>query len=280
MISYRELVNACRLLGLVPGTPVIAHTAFSSFGDEVRGGPEALVGALLIASGGVMAPTFTYKTMVTPETGPENNACIYGSERDLNRMAEFFSAEMPADRLMGLLPETLRRLPGAKRSSHPIFSFAAMGLDEALETQTLTDPLAPLNWLMKHNGVVLLIGVDQRVNTSIHLAEALAGRKQFLRWALTSEGVLACPGFPGCSEGFNQLQPVLEPFTRRAQVGEAVIQSLSIRELVEQVIRTLREDPLAFLCQRSGCERCDAVRTAVNTGCSVLKSDCLLPPAG
>ena len=208
MISYRELVNACRSLGLVPGRPVIVHTAFSSFGDEVRGGPEALVGALLIASGGVMAPTFTYKTMVIPEAGPENNASSYGAGRDHNRMAEFFSPDLPADPMMGLFPETLRRCHGAKRSAHPILSFAALGLDEALEAQSPLDPFAPLRWLMEHDGVVLFIGVDHRVNTSVHLAEALAGRKQFLRWALTPDGVLACPGFPGCSEGF---QPAPTP---------------------------------------------------------------------
>jgi len=265
LITYRELVIACRALGLVPGTPVIAHTAFSAFGDEVRGGPEALVGALLIASGGVMAPTFTYKTMVIPETGPENNASSYGQGQDHNRMAEFFMPELPADRMMGLLPETLRRLPGARRSAHPILSFAALGLDEALDTQTLAAPFAPLRWLMEHDGVVLLIGVDQRVNTSIHLAETLAGRKQFLRWALTPEGVMACPGFSGCSDGFNQLQPFVEDITRRALVGEAVFQALPLRPMVERVIARLQEDPRALLCSRADCERCEAVRTAPET---------------
>jgi aminoglycoside 3-N-acetyltransferase len=263
MISFRELVNACRSLGLTPGKPVVVHTAFSSFGDEVRGGPEALIGALLIDSGGVMAPTFTFKTMVIPEAGPENNACAYGKGQDLNRMAEFFSPDMPSDRLMGLLPEVLRLVTGSKRSAHPILSFAACGLDEALEAQTLQEPFAPLRWLMEHDGSVLLIGVDQKVNTTIHLAEALAGRKQFLRWALTPSGVVACPGFPGCSEGFNQAQPLLEAFTRRIQVGEAVIQALPVREMVERLVEILREDPLAFLCQRPGCERCDAVRAAL-----------------
>lgn len=271
MITYRELVTACRSLGLVPGKPVIVHAAFSAFGDEVRGGPEALIGALLIDSGGVMAPAFTYKTMLIPETGPENNACDYGKGRDLNRMAEFFSPELPADPMMGLLPETLRLCHGARRSSHPILSFAALGLDEALAAQTLHEPFAPLRCLMERGGMVLLIGVDQRVNTSIHLAESMAGRKQFLRWALTPDGALECPGFPGCSEGFNKLQPALLDITRQVQVGEACIQSIPLCEMVERVIAILHEDPLALLCDHADCGRCTAVRAALGAQENIIE---------
>jgi aminoglycoside 3-N-acetyltransferase len=262
MITYRELVNGCRSLGLDPGKPVLVHASFASFGDEVRGGAEALIGSLLVNSAGVMAPVFTYKTMVIPETGPENNGCAYGKGSDLNRMAEFFTPDMPADRIMGLLPETLRRCMGAKRSSHPILSFAALSLDEAIAAQTLHDPFGPLRCLMELDAIVVLIGVDHRVNTSLHLAEALAGRRQFLRWVLTPDGILECPGFPGCSEGFNQVQPSLEDITVRVEVGEAVILALPIREMVERAIQILHTDTAALLCRRTGCDCCEAVRAA------------------
>jgi aminoglycoside 3-N-acetyltransferase len=62
----------------------------------------------------------------------------------------------------------------------------------------LDDPLAPVGALAEENGTVLLIGVNHTVNTSIHYAEKIAGRKQFIRWALTPQGVRECPGFPGC----------------------------------------------------------------------------------
>ncbi len=42
-------------------------------------------------------PAFTYKTMLTPLTWSENNGITYGSGADVNRMAEFFDSQMPAD---------------------------------------------------------------------------------------------------------------------------------------------------------------------------------------
>ena len=264
MISYRELVNAFRAGGLSSTRPVVVHSALSSFGDELRGGPEALTGALLAVSSGVLVPAFTYKTMLTPEAGPSDNAIRYGEGQDLNRMAEFFSADMPADRLMGLFAETVRRRPESRRSSHPILSFAGIALDDIIDIQSLEDPFAPLRGMSEQDGQVLLIGVDQRVNTSIHLAEALAGRKQFVRWALTADGVRQCPHFPGCSEGFNQAGLLIEGFSTRFQVGEAHLQLIPLRGLLEVVATRIKEDPLALLCGRADCERCAAVRAAVS----------------
>ena len=69
---------------------------------------------------------------------------------------------------------------------------------------------APVGALAEENGTVLLIGVNHTVNTSIHFAEKLAGRRQFIRWALTRDRVVECPGFPGDSEGFEILATDLE----------------------------------------------------------------------
>ena len=263
MISYRELVNAFRAGGLSPARPVVVHSALSSFGDEIRGGPEALIGALLATASGVLVPAFTYKTMLTPETGPEDNAIQYGEGKDRNRMAEFFSADMPADRMMGLFADLVRRRPEAKRSGHPILSFSGIHLERAVDAQTIEEPFAPLRLLSEQDGQVLLIGVDQRVNTSIHLAEAQAGRKQFVRWALTADGVRECPAWPGCSDGFNQAAALFEGFSTRFRVGESQIQLIPLRGLLEAVTARLKEDPLALLCEREDCERCGAVRAAV-----------------
>lgn len=262
MIGFRELVNGFRQVGISPNRPVIVHAALSSFGEEVRGGAETVLGALLAVAGRVMAPTFTYKTMVTPEDGPAENAIVYGSENERNRMAEFFTPDLPADPLMGALPEALRRHPGAKRSGHPILSFSAVGLDASLDAQTLAEPFAPIAALAAMGGDVLLIGVDQRSNTSIHHAERLAGRKQFVRWALTPRGVVECPGWPGCSEGFNLLTPYLAEFTRRTQIGRSLVQAIPLEPLIQTTVDLLQAQPYTLLCDRADCERCAAVRNS------------------
>ena len=135
MISFREFVQAFREVGLNPGQPVIVHASLSAVG-EIRGGAETVLGALLSMAKGVMAPTFTYKTMIIPEIGPENNAMNYGTGKDQNRMAEFYLPDMPADPLMGVLPEKIRTYPGARRSFHPLLSFSGIHVDEALNAQT------------------------------------------------------------------------------------------------------------------------------------------------
>jgi aminoglycoside 3-N-acetyltransferase len=108
------------------------------------------------------------------------------------------------------------------------------------------------------------MGVDHTVDTSIHYAERLAGRKQFVRWALTTKGVVECPGFPGCSDGFQAVAPRLESVTHRVQAGPVEIQAVPLSDLVDTVRSLIAEDPLALLCSRERCERCDAVRATVN----------------
>lgn len=239
--------------------PAIAHASLRSFGP-IQGGAETVLDALLASVSGLVMPAFTYKTMITPEVGPPNNGLAYGSQRDLNRMAVPFRRTMPVDPMIGTLAETLRCYPGAMRTAHPVLSFVGVSADEALRSQTLYHPFAPIGWLAEQQGLVLLLGVGHTVNTSIHDAEKLAGRKQFVRWARTGNRIIACPGFPGCSDGFEAIRPDLEGVSRRAPVGESFIEVIPIRSLFRAVEGRIKKDPLALLCQREKCERCDAVR--------------------
>jgi aminoglycoside 3-N-acetyltransferase len=209
----------------------------------------------------VLVPAFTYKTMITPEVGPPDNGIAYGSGENTNRMVQFFRPNMPADPTIGIIPETLRQYPRARRSLHPILSFAGVGTDSAIAAQTLTEPLAPIQVLTDTGGWVLLLGVDHTVNTSLHYAEKLAGRKQFTRWALTLSGIWECPGFPGCSDGFETIVPHIQNIIRQQQVGGACIQALPLQEMITMTRKLIEQDPHALLCDLPDCQRCDAVRT-------------------
>lgn len=261
MVSFREFIHAFRDLRLSPSQPVIVHASLTSIG-EIRGGAETLIGALLSSSKGIMAPAFTYKTMLTPETGPENNAIQYGTGKDSNRMAEFYTPDMPPDPLMGVLPELIRKHTNAKRSMHPILSFTGINVEDALDAQTLEEPLAPVGRLAEQNGIVLLIGVNLTVNTSIHWAERLAGRKQFVRWALTPQGVRECPGFPGCSDGFEQAAPYLNEITCSTRLGNATLHSIQLAPMIEVITALVRQKPDALLCGKND-PRCEAVRQSI-----------------
>jgi aminoglycoside 3-N-acetyltransferase len=257
-VSYKDLKDGLSTLGLNKNL-VIAHASLKAFG-AIEDGAETLLKALLDTTRGVLMPAFTYKTMLNPDVGPPRNGITYGTQADLNKMAEPFHADMPADPMMGVLAEVLRKHPKAKRSTHPIQSFAGIHADAMLNSQTLFNPLAPIGVLADNDGWVLLLGVDHAVNTSIHYAEKLAGRIQFIRWALTRERVVECPGFPGDSEGFNVIAPDVEKYTRRLKIGGALVQAVHLKSLIDAVVQRIREDPFALLCERAECERCTAVR--------------------
>ncbi len=262
-ITFTDLRTSLFKLGL-SHTPVIAHASLSSFG-EVVGGAEAVLRAVVDSVWALIMPTFTYTTMITPEVGPPNNGIVYGAERDLNRMAEPFRRDMAADKQMGVIPEALRRHPRAKRSPHPIQSFAGIYADKLLAAQNLQNPLGPIGALAAADGWVLLLGVDHTVNTSIHYAEKLAGRRTFTRWALLPDRIIECPSFPGDSTGFEAIAPDLTGITRTVKVGDATIRALPVRGLIRVVVERIKADPLALLCDREDCLRCGAVRESVSS---------------
>jgi aminoglycoside 3-N-acetyltransferase len=257
-VRLRDLLLGLRNLRL-GHAPVIVHSSLKAFG-QVEGGAWTVVQALIAVFDTLIVPTFTYKTMIFPLTGPENNGMTYGSLQDRNQMAEFSTLRTPADPLMGIIPEMLRKHPRTNRSNHPLLSFAGLNAEEILATQTLTDNLAPLGALEKADGWVVLVGVNHTVNTCIHYAEKLAGRRQFIRWSLTPKGVVECPNFPGCSAGFQDIEPDMTKFTRQVQIGDAIVQAVPLKMLFKVVMARINKDPLALLCQEEDCERCGEIR--------------------
>jgi len=258
MLIFNDLIVAFETLGLKK-KPVIAHASLRSFGHVV-GGADSVVTALAYTTGAFIMPSHTYKAMVTPTSGPANNAVNYLRGQQWNRLAESFYHDMPADSLMGVVPESLRRWPEARRSMHPILSFTGIRAERILASQTIEEPFAPIRTLVELDGWVLLLGVDHTANTSIHFAEKLAGRKQFTRWALTQNGTVTCPGFPGCSMGFQVLESQLRDVTKTIKVGDATVTALPLRPLMVKVIEAIKKDKYALLCNRQDCERCADVR--------------------
>jgi aminoglycoside 3-N-acetyltransferase len=259
MVTYRTLLLALQDLGLHPRGKIIAHASISRIG-EVAGGVETFVGALLACCEGLMVPTFTPQTMVVPPFGPPDNAMTYAQVPEEELPGPPFDAALPADTHLGLVPETVRTHPDAERSLHPLLSFAGVNVREGLEAQSLEDPWAPIGWLAEVDGDVLLVGADHRRNVSLHYAMAQAGRKEFLRWARLRGKIVECPGWPGCSEGFEAIGPRLGGVVREGTVGGARAQLIPLRDLLHIAVGWLREDPSALLCDRKDCRYCEAVR--------------------
>lgn len=258
-VGYNDIVRGLRAVGLNQNSCAIVHSSLASFG-RVVGGAQTVVGALTAVCGAVLAPTFTYQTMLVPGVGPEDNGISY-KDSPVSAEAEFWRPDLPAHDTIGVIPNALLHHPQAKRSSHPVLSFVGVGrgVESILATQTLDEPFAPLAWLGDNGGDVLLLGVTHRTNTMIHVGEWRAGRKPFVRWALTPERVVEL-AWPGDSSGFDAIADSIKHIVVRGQIGQASMQRIPAGELVRAVEDLICKDPAALLCNDPGCERCRDIR--------------------
>lgn len=244
-------------LGVHKRLNIIAHAALTPL-EPVQGGAESVAGALLAAAGTVVMPAFTYQTQVIPQSGPPDNAIVYGSGDAQNAKAEIFRPDMPVHPDCGSVAEALRQDNDTLRSVHPILSFVAQGPSarEALASQTRQNPLGPIAWLEARDGAVLIMGLDQRHNFSLHLAEQRAGRRGFVRWALTLDDIEELHHIPGCAEGFNAIWPELESITRVTQIGLARCELIPLRLMLAYAEERIRSEPDFMLCRRPSCLSC------------------------
>jgi aminoglycoside 3-N-acetyltransferase len=257
-LDFRDIQTGLREgLGLTGTRDVIAHINVNVLGP-LQGGAETLVGAVLASVDTLVMPAFTYQTQIVPQTGPARNAMVYGSADEQNAKAEIFRPDLPTHPDCGLAAEVLRRDQETLRSTHPILSFVAQGRHarEILSAQTHQNPLGPIAWLEAHDGAVLLVGVDQRENYSLHLAAQRAGREGFVRWALTIDDIEELPNVPGCMEGFNAIWAELIQFTEVATIGLARCELIPLRPMLEYAERRIREEPSFLLCDKPSCLSC------------------------
>jgi len=241
---------------------VIVHASLPPLGG-VSGEAESVVGALLATCETVVMPAFTSRCTRSRPAGQTGGLLAAEPNPEGGSATNFFEPGMPVDAELGPVAEVFRLQPGAGRSMHPLLSFAGMNANDALEAQTLDEPFGPVGWLCEYDGDVLLIGVDHTANVSLHYAERLAGRHQFTRWAMTPEGAVECPGFPGCSQGFQAISERLDGVARRAPLGTGMMEAVPLRDLINIAAGWIREDPRALLCDRPDCVSCSAVRATV-----------------
>jgi aminoglycoside 3-N-acetyltransferase len=260
MLTYRYFVKAFQEVGLSSGSKVLVHVSVPALG-EIAGGVETVAGALLTTVHVVITPTFTTKAMITPPFGPDDNALQYDISEECEILPEPFHIDLAADQELGEFAETIRTHPKAYRSSHPLLSFAGMNAEDLLCDQSLEDPWAPIKQLAEVDGDVLLVGASQRANVSIHYAQSLTDRKQFVRWAIWEDRAVEVPHWPGCSNGFESLTPKLEGVIRLVPLGNTTLQAIPLRDLIHIVKGWIQEDPEALLCQDPECKYCRIVRT-------------------
>jgi aminoglycoside 3-N-acetyltransferase len=267
MWTRKQIIDDLRDIGLKEGDNVLVHTSLRKIG-AMEAGPETLLDALLTVlgpEGTLVAPTFTSNGDPAEWRHPPTDP----AELELLRIQVpvFDASATPADTLsVGYFPELVRRHPQAKRSNHPVVSFAAIGANAAFFTRTAPFhyPLgssSPLARLHQVDGSTLLLGAEQTANSSIHLAEVWADvpyihRSSTLKTAPDVWSVMR--GSPECSAGFNKIEPLLRHsrILREGYVGNAASQLMNQRAVVSMAITMLQGNGAALLCNDKQCPWC------------------------
>ena len=249
MSSIVEQLNA---LGVREGGVLLVHASFRAVAP-VDGGPLGLIRALreAVGSGTLVMPTMTsgeevFDPKATPTAG------------------------------MGITAELFWRQPGVVRSTHPGGSFAAEGplAEEICRPQPLSPPHgpdSPVGRVHDLDGQVLLLGVTHSENTTLHLAEAIAGVAYSISHPCVVEidGVTRTVMIPEpdhCCRRFRQLDEWLRArgLQREGRVGHADARLANARDIVSVALENLRQDRLVFLCPPDeGCEECDRARASI-----------------
>ena len=245
-ITRHKLVRQLLDLGVQPGGVLLVHTAFSKL-RPVEGGPSGLIAAMrdALGSGG---------TLVMPSMSSDDD--------------HPFDPRMTPCPDMGIVAETFWMTPGVLRSDSP-HAFAAIG--PRAEQITATHPIDPPHGLnspvgraYELDGQVLLLGVGHDANTTVHLAENLAG----VRYRRGKYVTILDNGRPTrfdyreidhCCQNFALVDAWLDhgQLQSRGTVGSAEARLVRSRDIVSVVTHQLRADETIFLHPKGVDEECD-----------------------
>ncbi|HYH94345.1 AAC(3) family N-acetyltransferase [Hyalangium sp.] len=254
-LSVEQVATQLRALGVRRGGVLLVHTSFRAV-RPMEGGPLGLLRALRSAlgeEGTLVMPTMTDgETIFDPTSTPTSG--------------------------MGITAELFWRRPGVRRSTHPGGSFAAAGpmAERICAPQPLSPPHgpdSPVGRVHDLAGQVLLLGVSHSENTTLHLAEAIAG----VPYSVEHPCVVEIEGHPRtvmipetdhCCRGFRLIDEPLRAraLQREGLVGNAQARLCDSRDVVAVAAELLASDPLVFLCPpEEHCEECDEARASTRS---------------
>jgi aminoglycoside N3'-acetyltransferase len=236
---------------------LLVHTAFRAV-RPVEWGPLGLIQALRSA------------------VGPDGTLVMLSYTGDAD--SPFDPLTTPASPDLGVVADAFWRLPGVLRSHHPE-AFAASG---PLASEIVQGPLplpphryeSPIGRVYDLDGQVLLLGVGHEANTSLHLAELLAGVPYRVpkRCTIVQDGRAVRLDYgenDHCCELFGFADGWLRASGLQSEgpVGNAHARLFRARDVVRLALDHLAADPLLFLHPaEAGCEECDLARATCSGG--------------
>ena len=245
-ISSDTLIQELLELGVKSGGVLLVHTAFSQV-KPVEDGPIGLISALRNA------------------LGPEGTLVMPSMSYDDDQPFDKIRSPCPE---MGVVADTFWRLPEVLRSDNN-HAFAAVG--PLAEKITAPHPVdrphgldSPVGRVYELDGQVLLLGVGQDSNTTIHLGENLAG----VRYRRDKYITVLRGGAPTrldyreidhCCQNFNLVDGWLDErrLQKHGKVGHAEARLSRSRDILSVVIEHLKLNETTFLHPNGFDEQCD-----------------------
>ncbi|HOK80346.1 MAG TPA: AAC(3) family N-acetyltransferase [bacterium] len=254
VVTKNDIVSGLRKLGLKKGDIVLVHSSLSSLG-KVEGGPETVIQALVEVVGRTGTIMMPY---------PLGNATI----------AKVFSS-----------------MKGVIKSIHPTHSVSALGAKAEYLTRdhdkmpTACGKGTPFGKLVDLGGYILLIGVDQDRNTTLHTAEDYAdlpylSEKEFKYVDANGiEKTIVLKRFPGPHRNFIGMDRIFlaKKIMKIERIGNAMVRLIDAKKMIKVCLDELKNNPAAFLCENPNCADCVMQRGKIKE--ARLKKECFTPSA-
>jgi aminoglycoside 3-N-acetyltransferase len=249
VVRYEDIVTNLRVLGIKEGDTLLVHSALSSMG-KVDGGPATVIRALLDLLGEEGTLVMSTLTMWDKAFDPEKTPSA-----------------------VGIISEVFRKMPGVKRSLHPVHSVAAFGKNAEYITadhdkcETGCGEGTPYLKLREFDAKVMLLGVDMDRNTIMHSLEEAIDAKYLRTLDIPAptyihdyhKKTFTLKKFPPGHRDFLKLTPYLRRKGKLIQgyIGLASVKIMSINDLFEIGLGVLEKDPLFFICEKEVCNSCN-----------------------
>lgn len=244
MLTFEQLVDGFRNLGVMQGDTLLVHSSYKSFG-EVDGGPATVNRALEAAlgtdkDGTLIMPTFNF---------------------DFNKGEAWDVRTTPSK--MGVLTELVRKDPRAKRVFHPFYSFAILGKHAemlgSLRYKSAYERNSVFGKLRDLDGKIMVIGLSYNNSmTFFHHIEQMEGvdyrfLKQFTGQVTDENGNTYTDTFEMLVRDIDKgVLTMVDPMgalmeekgvIKSAKIGEADVKLMKANEVYEFTAREMRRDP-------------------------------------
>lgn len=239
-MTKEEIIAGLKEIGLKKRDIVILHSSLSSLG-YVEGGADTVIDAFLDVLG-------KEGTLIVPAFGN-----------------------------LGIITTKVKERPESVVSIHPAAAVAAIGgkaeiiCKDHWKAGTAHGKDTPYIRIAEMGGYVVLLGVDQDRNTTLHTAEALA-EQPYLRTIKkkfeTPEGEKekSWNFFPGPHRDFIGIDKFLRESGKLkiSKIGNSVVRIIKSQDLIDIVVGLLKKNKDAVLCDNPRCQDCVSQRAALN----------------